>query len=149
MRSQLVLVQQLRVQIYAEDPCERNHFLYNFRMACPVNDERITLAGLLIEANAGLTAELGKRLERDCGLSVQWFEVMLRLVRTPGAQLTMSELASQSTVTLSGLTRVIDRLEEAGYVRREACPTDRRVSYATLTAAGKRKIEEAVPKHIE
>jgi DNA-binding MarR family transcriptional regulator len=61
----------------------------------------------------------------------------------------MTDLAAQLTLTSSGLTRVVDRLEEAGYVRRETCPSDRRGSFATLTASGKRKIESAVPKHLD
>jgi DNA-binding MarR family transcriptional regulator len=118
-------------------------------MASPVDDERLTLAGLLFEANAGLVNELSKRLETESGLSTQWFGVMLRLARSPGQRLRMTDLAAQLTLTSSGLTRVVDRLEEAGYVRRETCPSDRRGSYAALTPSGKRKIESALPKHLD
>jgi len=118
-------------------------------MTSRLDDDRITLAGLLFEAHAALVAELGKRLERDSGLSVQWFEVMLRLARSPDHRMRMSDLASQVTVTSSGLTRVVDRLEEAGYVRRDPCDSDRRVSYATLTPSGLRKVESATPKHVD
>ena len=69
---------------------------------------------------------------------MQWFEVLLRLARTPGGRLRMSDLAAQTTLTASGLTRVVDRLEDAGLVKREACPTDRRSTYAVLTAEGPR-----------
>jgi DNA-binding MarR family transcriptional regulator len=114
----------------------------------PIADERLTALGLFFEAHAGLTRELERRLDRDCGLSVQWFEVLLRLARTPEGRLRMSDLAGQTTLTPSGLTRAVDRLEAAGLVRREACPTDRRSSYACITDEGRARIEAAVPVHL-
>jgi DNA-binding MarR family transcriptional regulator len=116
--------------------------------ATPLDDDRLTMLGLLFEAHAGLTRELERRMERDVGLSVQWFEVLVRLARTPGGRLRMSDLAAQTTLTPSGLTRAVDRLEEAGLVQREVCPSDRRGSFATLTATGRRRIHDAVPVHL-
>lgn len=104
--------------------------------------------GLLLEAHAGLTRELERRLERDCGLSVQWFEVLLRLARTPGGRLRMSDLAAQATLSASGVTRAVDRLTEAGLVERVACPEDRRGAYAVLTQEGRRRIEQALPLQV-
>jgi DNA-binding MarR family transcriptional regulator len=114
----------------------------------PLHDERLTTVGLFFEAHAGLARELGRRMERDAGVSVQWFEVLLRLARTPGNQLRMSDLAAQTTLTASGLTRAVDRLEEAGLVSRRVCPSDRRGFNAVLTPAGRRCIEKAVPVHL-
>jgi MarR family 2-MHQ and catechol resistance regulon transcriptional repressor len=116
--------------------------------ADPLADERLTTVGLFIEAHAGLTRELERHLERDSGLPVQWFEVLLRLARTPGGQLRMTDLAAQTILTPSGLTRVVDKLEDAGLVRRQSCPSDRRGSNATLTPKGRRRIEAAVPAHL-
>lgn len=115
----------------------------------PLADERLTTVGLFIEAHAGLTRQLERRLERDCGLPVQWFEVLLRLARTPGGQLRMTDLAAQTVLTPSGLTRVVDKLEEAGLVRRQSCASDRRGSFATLTPKGRRRVEAAVPVHLQ
>ncbi len=116
--------------------------------ACALDDARLTLAGLLFETHAGLSTELERRLERDAGLSRQWFEVLLRLARSPDGRLRMTDLAHQVLITSSGLTRAVDRMEEAGLVKREACPSDRRVSWCTLTAKGRRRIERAIPKHV-
>jgi MarR family 2-MHQ and catechol resistance regulon transcriptional repressor len=113
-----------------------------------VDDENLTTMGLFFEAHAGLRTAFERLLEAECGLPVQWFEVLLRLVRTPGHRLRMSELAAQSSVTASGLTRVIDRLVEAGLVARESCPTDRRSWYATLTLEGAQRISVAIPAHL-
>jgi DNA-binding MarR family transcriptional regulator len=104
---------------------------------------------LFFEAHAGLTATLERRLESECGLSIQWFEVLLRLARSSEQRLRMQELVAQVTLTPSGLTRVVDRLEEAGLVRRESCPSDRRGAYAVLTPKGHRRIDSAVPIHLD
>ncbi len=114
----------------------------------PAPDDPVTTNRHLLEAHAGLTRELERRMARDCGLSVQWFEVLIRLARTPGARLRMSDLAAQTTLTPSGLTRAVDRLTDAGLVRREACPEDRRSAYAALTDEGRDRIEASIPVHL-
>ena len=109
----------------------------------------LTTAGLFVEAHAGFSTYLEHELAEACDLSVQWFEVLMRLVRTPGHRLRMSLLAAQTTLSASGLTRAVDRLEEAGLVRREACPSDRRGAFAVLTDAGEARIGAAIPVHLE
>jgi len=113
-----------------------------------IDDERLTTVGLFFEAHAGIKAAFERRLEADAGLPVQWFEVLVRLARTPGHRLRMSDLAAQSSLTPSGLTRVVDRLCDAGLVVRESCPTDRRSWYASISPEGLRRIEAAVPVHL-
>lgn len=108
----------------------------------------LTSVGLFMEAHAGLRAAAEQRLEAEHGLAGQWFEVLLRLARTPGHRLRMSDLAAQSTLSASGLTRVVDRLVAQGLVRREACPSDRRGSFAALTEAGEASVLAAVPTHV-
>jgi len=118
-------------------------------MDCSLDDDRLTLAGLFFETHAGLVAELSRHLEAESGLTGPWFDVLLRLARSPDGRLRMSDLARQVTMTPSGLTRAVDRMEEAGLVRRDTCSSDRRVFYAVLTPKGRRRIEGAVPRHIE
>jgi DNA-binding MarR family transcriptional regulator len=111
-------------------------------------DDRITLAGLLFEAQASLRCSTVGSLEA-AGLSPPWFEALLRLARTPGGRLRMSELAaSMTSITPSGLTRLVDRLEEAGLVRREQCPSDRRGSLAAITDEGLQRLEVVLPAHL-
>lgn len=113
-----------------------------------IADERITLAGLLMEAAAALTCSTVPTIEAH-GLSPQWFEALLRLARTPEGRLRMSDLAaSMTSISPSGLTRVVDRLEAAGLVSREQCPTDRRSAYAVITDAGRRRVDEVLPDHL-
>ncbi len=109
----------------------------------------LTTSGLLVEAHAGFATQLEHQLAAQCDLSIQWFDVLVRLARTPGNRLRMSDLAAQTTLTASGLTRAVDRLEEVGLVQREACPSDRRGAYAVLTEAGEARIGAAVPVHLE
>ncbi|MGH9304266.1 MAG: MarR family winged helix-turn-helix transcriptional regulator, partial [Acidimicrobiales bacterium] len=107
----------------------------------------ITLAGLVFETSAGLRRAVGPQLEQENQLPAQSFEVLIRLSRSPGARLRMSELASQTALTPSGLTRAIDRLVCAGLVRREACNEDRRGAFAALSSEGKARMEAAICRH--
>src|SRR5918995_5287622 len=91
-----------------------------------LQDDRITLVGLLTESYTALRTELDRDLARDADLPLLWFELLIRLARSPGHRLRMSDLAAQTSLTPSGLTRAIDRLEAAGLVERLPCPSDRR-----------------------
>jgi MarR family transcriptional regulator, 2-MHQ and catechol-resistance regulon repressor len=115
----------------------------------PFDDPLLTTMGLFAETHAGLAHQHERRLEAECGLSLQWFEVLLRLARSPEQRLRMSALAAQTTLSTSGLTRAVDRLEAAGLVRRETCPSDRRGYFAALTDAGAERIDAAVRLHLD
>ena len=117
-------------------------------MTSPLDHPYLTTMGLFAEAHSGLSQVLERRLETDAQMSVQWFEVLIRLARSPGQRLRMSELAAQTTLSPSGLTRAVDRLAAAGLVRREACLTDRRSAWACLTEDGEARLEKAVPVHV-
>lgn len=113
-----------------------------------LDDPRLTLAGLFFETHDGLTAHLSRRLEADFGMTHQSFEVLLRLARSPEQHLRMSDLAAQVTMSASGLSRAVDRLERDGLVRRVDCPTDRRSVYAALTDTGRARVDELLPTHL-
>ena len=103
--------------------------------------------GLVFETASGLHRVVGRPLERQCELAGQDFEILIRLARTPGGRLRMSDLAAQTGLTPSGLTRAVDRLSEAGLVSRQACPEDRRGAFATLTEAGEERMRRALDLH--
>lgn len=108
----------------------------------------LTTVGLLVEAHAGLAGATERHLDTESGMTVQWFEVLIRLARTPGHRLRMTDLAAQTTLSASGLTRAVDRLAAAGLVERQACPSDRRSTYASLTTTGEARILAALPLHV-
>ncbi len=111
-------------------------------------DGRITSFGFFVEAHARIWRALDRSLHESCDISGAWFEVLLRLGRSPGGRLTMSELAQQLAITSGGATRLIDRVEKAGYVERCACPDDRRVQWVCLTDSGRHKLTESYRVHM-
>lgn len=113
------------------------------------DDERLTTVGLLFESAAGLRRVFERRLETEQALTHQSFEVLIRLARSPGSELRMSELAAQTSLTPSGLTRSIDRLQHQGLVARRVCPEDRRGAFAVLTPAGQELMDRAIPDHTD
>lgn len=78
-----------------------------------------------------------------------YYEILVRLSEAPDRRLRMSELADSAGTSRSRLSHAVARLEEAGWVRREACPTDRRGAFAVLTDAGLEALTEAAPGHVE
>jgi MarR family transcriptional regulator, 2-MHQ and catechol-resistance regulon repressor len=116
--------------------------------AARYDDPRITTIGLFTEAMGGLNARFAAQYaEHD--LSPAEFEVLMRLARTPGHALRMSDLAAQTQLTTSGITRVVDRLERDRLVERRACPTDRRGLFAHITRTGLARLDAVVPGHLD
>lgn len=114
-----------------------------------LDDPRVEAFGMLVETHNELAGAVGKRLEADLDLPVSWLGVLVRLARSPEGRLRMSELARDMTMSASGLTRLVDRIERAGHVRREACPEDRRGLHAVLTPDGAAAIDAASSQHLD
>jgi MarR family 2-MHQ and catechol resistance regulon transcriptional repressor len=108
----------------------------------------VTLAGLVFETAAGLRRALVPPLERDYDFPQQSLEVLIRLSRSPGGRLRMSDLAAQTALTPSGLTRAVDRLCDAGLVTRQVCSEDRRGAFAALTEEGTSRMGDAMGCHL-
>jgi len=96
-----------------------------------------------------LAAHLEGQLQRDSGMPHTYYEVLVSLSEAPGRRLRMSELADARSSSRSRLSHAVARLEANGWVRREACPTDKRGAWAVLTREGLTAIEEAAPGHVE
>lgn len=102
----------------------------------------------LLRAHATLTRELNADLVNAHGLTINDYEVLLHLARADGNRLRRVDLADRLLLTASGITRLLDGLERAGYVCKETCPSDGRVSYAKLTDDGATKLKDASTTHI-
>jgi DNA-binding MarR family transcriptional regulator len=102
----------------------------------------------LLRVHARLVRELDRELREAHALPLREYEVLLVLESAPGRALRMSELADLVLLSHSGLTRLADRLERAGYVERGPCATDRRGLLARLTDKGAERLREARPTHL-
>jgi len=98
-------------------------------------------------AHAALEPILNRELEAACGLPLRWFDVLTQLHLTPHKRLSMTELANAVLLSKSGLTRLVDRIEEAGLVQRAAAPGDRRSLLIVLTPSGEKTLKRTAPIH--
>jgi len=96
-----------------------------------------------------LTERLDQELQRDSGMPHTYYEVLVRLSEVPDRRLRMSELADRSLSSRSRLSHAVARLEEVGWVRREAFAGDRRGQIAVLTDAGFAALAAAAHGHVE
>lgn len=108
--------------------------------------ERIRAWRALMHAHASVTAAIDETLRAEVGIRGSWYEALVEIAFA-GGTMTMGEVARETTLTKSGATRFVDRLEAAGLVERRSCPTDRRTYQLALTAEGKR-IQKASDPHV-
>ena len=103
---------------------------------------------LLLEAHAQVTELLERELVAERGLPLNRYDVLLNLAEAPGGRLRMQELSASVLLSKSGLSRLVDRMVEAGLVRRERCEDDRRGWFAVLTDQGRSALRRAAPIHL-
>jgi DNA-binding MarR family transcriptional regulator len=101
-----------------------------------------------LRAHAALTRQLSARLEAEHGLTLSDFDVLVQLYHAPEHTLRRVDIARAVLLTASGITRLLDGLERAGWVEKRSCKSDARVSYAVLTAAGLERFEAARGSHL-
>lgn len=102
----------------------------------------------MLRVHRELVARLDAELEREQGLPLSSYEVLIYLAEAPGGRLRMGELAATLLLSRSGLTRLVDRLERESLVQRERCEDDARGFFALITDAGRRKLRAARPVHL-
>jgi DNA-binding MarR family transcriptional regulator len=112
------------------------------------SDWRIGVWRTFLHAHASLMRTLEAELQADQAMPLAWYDVLLQLVEAPERRLRMAELADRVLLSRSGLTRLIDRLQAEGYVRREPSPDDARGTYTVLTPAGFERLRDAAPVHL-
>jgi DNA-binding MarR family transcriptional regulator len=102
----------------------------------------------LLRAHASATRALNARLVAEHGLTINDYEALLHLSRADENALRRVDLAERLLLTASGVTRLLDGLERAGYVEKGSCASDARVTYAVLTDTGRAKLEQASSGHV-
>lgn len=96
-----------------------------------------------------LFGQLDRELQRDAGMPHGYYEILVRLSEAPHRTMRMSSLAESSQSSRSRISHAVAKLEIAGWVRRETCPTDRRGALAVLTDYGFAALAAAAPAHVE
>ncbi len=101
-----------------------------------------------MEATRLLFDALDRQLQADAGLSLADYEILVRLSENKSHRMRMSDLAAATLYSRSRLSHAVSRLENAGWVRREECPDDKRGLFAVLTDSGYDKLAAAAPGHV-
>jgi DNA-binding MarR family transcriptional regulator len=117
-------------------------------MAARIETDKLEAWRLFLRSHSTITRRLDADLIAAHGLTLHDYEVLIHLSRAPDGMMRPSDLTDSVILTRSGVTRLLAGLEEAGFVRRESCPSDRRVIYAVLTDDGREKLREARPTHL-
>jgi DNA-binding MarR family transcriptional regulator len=114
-----------------------------------LNREELAAWRGLLRVHASLTKALDAELMREHELPLSSYEVLLFLADTPGGRLRMSELADGVLLSRSGLTRLVDRMERDGLLRRRRCQDDQRGYFAEITDKGRELFGRARKTHLD
>jgi DNA-binding MarR family transcriptional regulator len=101
----------------------------------------------LLQVSSRVLRELDHALDAEDRITVTEFDVLITLDNAPAHQLRMTDLARATMLSSGGMTRLVGRLEDRGFVRRDPDPHDARAFRATLTPAGEDKLAQARITH--
>jgi DNA-binding MarR family transcriptional regulator len=110
----------------------------------PAHPTGVAWASDLIRLEIALWGRVDARLQESHELPLAFFEPLLLISRAPGGSMRVGDLARALRITVGGTSKLVDRIERAGFIAREPDPDDRRASRSALTTAGKRKLIAAV-----
>ncbi len=102
----------------------------------------------MLATHSMVVAELDEELEREHGIALSSYEVLMYLGDAEGGRLRMGELAERLLLSRSGITRLVDRLQRQGLVERHRCSDDGRGYFAALTDAGRSKLDASRGDHL-
>ena len=118
-------------------------------MTAWLDNDEMQVWQAFLRASTRLLERLDADLEARFRMSLADYEILHYLADEPTGALRMTELAAQTLVSRSGLTRRLDRLVRSGLVARRNCPTDRRGVLAVITPEGRERLEAAAPTHVD
>ena len=113
------------------------------------DQERLEVWFTLMRAQAAVSEALERDLEASPGLPLSWYQVLIGIAQDASGRMRMQELATFAVLSKSGLSRLADRMETAGLIRRESCSAVRRGTYAALTPDGRKALGAATPVFLE
>jgi len=111
-------------------------------------DEQVTWRAFLGACRA-FYAAIDAQLQRDTGIPLAYYEILVQLSEAPERTLRMTQLAEAASASKSRVSHAVARLEDKGWIRRRDCPTDRRGQLAELTDEGYAVLAAAAPGHVE
>src|SRR3989441_7290929 len=117
-------------------------------MASDPNAAELRAWTAFLNAQASLLRRLEAELIESEGMTLAEFDVPIQLAIAPDRRLRMTELSDRVRLSHSGVTRLVDRLTQAGLVKRARCDADRRGTFANLTPAGRARPRRAAPIHL-
>jgi DNA-binding MarR family transcriptional regulator len=103
----------------------------------------------LLKVHAAVVRRLEERLEAHRLVPIAQYDVLLELTAAPGRRLRMQQLSDRVVLSRSRVSRVVDEMERAGLVRREADPDDRRAAFAVITDEGRAALRRAAPIYLQ
>lgn len=116
-------------------------------IAMEPDQRRLEVWRTFLQSHAAVMDVLGREVQAEHALPLTWYDVLVQLHHA-GGRLRMIDLANSVLISKSGLTRLVDRMEAAGFVGREPCEGDRRGTMAVLLAPGKQALNDAAPDHL-
>lgn len=102
----------------------------------------------LLRVHARLMREMDAEMRERHGISLSGYEVLMILGEAPGRRLRVSELSAATLLSVSGISRLVDRLARAGLVAKEACEDDGRGAEVVLTPMGRGRLRAARASHL-
>ena len=112
-------------------------------------DREIDAWRAFLKAYAVVLRALERELQERHGIPLTWYDVLVHLEAAPQGRLRMQALADSLVLSRSGVTRVVDRMVQAGLVERVSYREDRRGTWAVITPEGRRMLREAAPDHLQ
>ncbi|MEB4615835.1 MarR family winged helix-turn-helix transcriptional regulator [Leucobacter sp. M11] len=113
-----------------------------------LSEEERELWMKLVRLSMLMPSAVEAQLKREAGMNQFEYLVLAMLSEVPDMTRLMSDLAFQTNASLSRLSHVVTRLEQQGWVRRSACPTDGRATNVILTDVGYEKLKDTAPGHV-
>lgn len=110
-----------------------------------VTEEELSAWRLFIKTHARIIERIESDLADQKRVPLTTYDVLIELFEAPNRKLRLGDLTKKVILTKSGLTRLVDRMEREGLLRREKSEEDKRGAYAVLTEAGESELRKAWP----
>ena len=101
-----------------------------------------------INAHAAVFNRLEDEIKREAGIELSWFDVLVHLDWADAGRMNLQDLTNSLLLTQSGVSRLVDRMQTAGLVRKEMSNADRRAVLVSLTPAGRAAFRRAYRVHL-